>query len=419
MHSTCRALGSMLTSALGRRRPPTSHSGHDEGLRRVPYRSAFLSKVGRTELSKLCSARGGCFCGFAGRFGVEVRSCGVTFDLLCFTLPRVVMRNQRSLMGQGKSDEHPPHEELIVVMRNQRSLMGQGKCDEHPPHEELIIEPKALTGHDVGLHCVPNHSAFLSKVGRTELNKLCSARGGCCGGFAGRFGVLEWFSVRSHREDVAWSGGDAVPCVVCMLFVKVYPCYHIRGPTEANPLEVIMIFQLVECVSALGLSLHHYGHELIKEAYSNEVLNHVLRLDIVLGVMVMVSKDASEFLHVMPLGVRVKGTPRVRVECSGVEKAPVRLYEHPELIPQCSHLLNFDYCQIGVNPIAVDVVSASTPWTPTLIPASNDVDANFSDLHALQNQKFRKQGNSPIGELSPNGLRAIMSPHAWERSLSS
>ncbi|MQM19179.1 hypothetical protein Taro_052179 [Colocasia esculenta] len=56
---------------------------------------------------------------------------------------------------------------------------------------------------------------------------------------------------------------------------------------------------------------------------------------------------------------------------------------------------------IDVNPIAVDEVSASTPRMLTLIPASNDVDANFSDLHALQSQKFRKQGNSPIGELSP------------------
>ncbi|MQL73219.1 hypothetical protein Taro_005554, partial [Colocasia esculenta] len=135
----------------------------------------------------------------------------------------VVMRNQRSQMGQGKSDEHPPYEELIiileegvleeiqvevlplvdlgldhlstgsnsfakhrslgfrlavfcahlstadwasvdrwlfpelgvfclftsvdrnlgvcrqVVMGNQRSQMGQGKSDEHPPYEELIV----------------------------------------------------------------------------------------------------------------------------------------------------------------------------------------------------------------------------------------------------------------------------------------
>ncbi|MQM01874.1 hypothetical protein Taro_034633, partial [Colocasia esculenta] len=50
-----------------------------------------------------------------------------------------VMRNQRSQMGQGNSDEHPPYEELIVVMRNQRSQMGQGKSDDHPPYEELIV----------------------------------------------------------------------------------------------------------------------------------------------------------------------------------------------------------------------------------------------------------------------------------------
>ncbi|MQM00444.1 hypothetical protein Taro_033177 [Colocasia esculenta] len=47
---------------------------------------------------------------------------------------------------------------------------------------------------------------------------------------------------------------------------------------------------------------------------------------------------------------------------------------------------------------------------PTLILASNDVDAYFSDLHALQSQKFRKQGSSPIGELSLTALRAILSP---------
>ncbi|MQM17474.1 hypothetical protein Taro_050447 [Colocasia esculenta] len=44
---------------------------------------------------------------------------------------------------------------------------------------------------------------------------------------------------------------------------------------------------------------------------------------------------------------------------------------------------------------------ASTPWTPTLIPASSDVDANFSDLHALQSPEFREQATPTIGELSP------------------
>ncbi|MQL76462.1 hypothetical protein Taro_008845 [Colocasia esculenta] len=49
----------------------------------------------------------------------------------------------------------------------------------------------------------------------------------------------------------------------------------------------------------------------------------------------------------------------------------------------------------------VDVVSASTLWTPTPTSPSSDVDANFSDLHALQSQKFRKQATPTIGELSP------------------
>ncbi|MQL78878.1 hypothetical protein Taro_011299, partial [Colocasia esculenta] len=36
----------------------------------------------------------------------------------------------------------------------------------------------------------------------------------------GRFGILEVFLARSHCEDVAWSGGDAVPCVVFAFFIK-------------------------------------------------------------------------------------------------------------------------------------------------------------------------------------------------------
>ncbi|MQM17937.1 hypothetical protein Taro_050920 [Colocasia esculenta] len=50
---------------------------------------------------------------------------------------------------------------------------------------------------------------------------------------------------------------------------------------------------------------------------------------------------------------------------------------------------------------------ASTPWTPTLIPASSDVDANFSDLHALQSPEFRKQAIATIGELSPTFVKSI------------
>ncbi|MQL85170.1 hypothetical protein Taro_017687 [Colocasia esculenta] len=47
-------------------------------------------------------------------------------------------------------------------------------------------------------------------------------------------------------------------------------------------------------------------------------------------------------------------------------------------------------------------VSVQT-WTPILIPASSDMDANFSDLHALQSQKMREQdfSSSPRPSYSP------------------
>ena len=65
------------------------------------------------------------------------------------------------------------------------------------------------------------------------------------------------------------------------------------------------------------------------------------------------------------------------------------------------HVLEFwPKATLASSPGRWTSVSVQT-WTPTLTPASSDLDANFSDLHALQSQKFQKQGNSPIGELSP------------------
>ncbi|MQM13680.1 hypothetical protein Taro_046606 [Colocasia esculenta] len=46
MPAVCRALGDLLTSALGRRRPRMSRSGRNRGLRRVPNRDVLLGKVG-------------------------------------------------------------------------------------------------------------------------------------------------------------------------------------------------------------------------------------------------------------------------------------------------------------------------------------------------------------------------------------
>ncbi|MQM06076.1 hypothetical protein Taro_038897 [Colocasia esculenta] len=56
---------------------------------------------------------------------------------------------------------------------------------------------------------------------------------------------------------------------------------------------------------------------------------------------------------------------------------------------------------VGKADIARDEDGVSTIWTPTLIPASSDVDANFSGLHALQSRKSREQATPTIGELSP------------------
>ncbi|MQL75923.1 hypothetical protein Taro_008313 [Colocasia esculenta] len=53
-------------------------------------------------------------------------------------------------------------------------------------------------------------------------------------------------------------------------------------------------------------------------------------------------------------------------------------------------------------------VSVQT-WMPTLTPASSDMDANFSDLHALQSQKIREQGMASIGGMSPNDSQLVKS----------
>ncbi|MQL73420.1 hypothetical protein Taro_005768 [Colocasia esculenta] len=60
----------MLTSALGRRRPPTSRLGRDGDACRVLNGTQFITKVGQTELSMLCLAKGRSCYGDFGRFGI-------------------------------------------------------------------------------------------------------------------------------------------------------------------------------------------------------------------------------------------------------------------------------------------------------------------------------------------------------------
>ncbi|MQL70068.1 hypothetical protein Taro_002367 [Colocasia esculenta] len=66
------------------------------------------------------------------------------------------------------------------------------------------------------------------------------------------------------------------------------------------------------------------------------------------------------------------------------------------------------------------VILASTPgrlggvsiqtWTPTLILAFSDMDANFSDLHAQQSCKLLKQGMATHWGMFPNGSEGVLSP---------
>ncbi|MQL70917.1 hypothetical protein Taro_003272 [Colocasia esculenta] len=62
----CRTLGGLLTSGVGRRRPPTSRSSRDVGLRRVLNRCAIFKNPGRTELPQALLDQGGAAAGFPG-----------------------------------------------------------------------------------------------------------------------------------------------------------------------------------------------------------------------------------------------------------------------------------------------------------------------------------------------------------------
>ncbi|MQM07585.1 hypothetical protein Taro_040423 [Colocasia esculenta] len=59
-------------------------------------------------------------------------------------------------------------------------------------------------------------------------------------------------------------------------------------------------------------------------------------------------------------------------------------------------------------------VSVQT-WTPTLTPTSSDMDANFSDLHALQSQKIREQGMASIGGCPLTALSLSNRHGEWVR----
>ncbi|MQL75747.1 hypothetical protein Taro_008110 [Colocasia esculenta] len=58
-------------------------------------------------------------------------------------------------------------------------------------------------------------------MAKQSFNQFCSARGGCCGIFAGRFDCFEVCLACSRCKDPAWSGGNAGIALFFAFFVKV------------------------------------------------------------------------------------------------------------------------------------------------------------------------------------------------------
>ncbi|MQM16177.1 hypothetical protein Taro_049132 [Colocasia esculenta] len=64
--------------------------------------------------------------------------------------------------------------------------------------------------------------AMFCLSGRTELWEALLGQEELLQSSLERFGILERVLACSHREDVEWSGGDAVSCSVCTFFVKTW-----------------------------------------------------------------------------------------------------------------------------------------------------------------------------------------------------
>ncbi|MQL99795.1 hypothetical protein Taro_032518, partial [Colocasia esculenta] len=81
--------------------------------------------------------------------------------------------------------------------------------------------PRSRSGRNATLRRVPKRCVFLRRFGRTELSQALLDHGRLLRGFSGRFEDLVEFLAPSRREDVAWSGGDAVPWMVFAFFAEV------------------------------------------------------------------------------------------------------------------------------------------------------------------------------------------------------
>ncbi|MQL71602.1 hypothetical protein Taro_003903 [Colocasia esculenta] len=256
MHAKCHALGGLLTSGVGRRRPPTSRSGRNGGLRRVLNCYAFL----RNE--KLSSTGGGCCVGF-----LAIRGPGGVLDTFSPRGRRVERGKLRGISGfrvlrEGGANALVTHTEgvvhemdmfyMVIVLfgpfvydyKTERLFLCCVVQSRFDPFEVCpgvgtvvtVVVACARYGvpcYGTGLLAVSvlvpygnrsgkapaSHVAFRSQCRATSLSqvlcvfknpaeqsweKLSSAGGGCCTGFLvirGPGGVLDAFSPRGCRVE--------------------------------------------------------------------------------------------------------------------------------------------------------------------------------------------------------------------------
>ncbi|MQL76906.1 hypothetical protein Taro_009312 [Colocasia esculenta] len=84
------------------------------------------------------------------------------------------------------------------------------------------------------------------------------------------------------------------------------------------------------------------------------------------------------------------------------------VYQTPQKSVTVNNCQFWPKATLASSPGRLAGVSVQT-WTPTLILASNDMDANLSGLHAQQSCKLLKQGKPTIGGCPPMALKTIKS----------
>ncbi|MQM06110.1 hypothetical protein Taro_038932 [Colocasia esculenta] len=124
MAAACRVLGSQLMSALGRQRPPTSHSGRDVGLHHVLNRGAFLKRFWSNRAVASSTRPGEATAGISR----AIQTSGGVFGALSPRGRRMEWGRHRAMVGLRvlrKGVLHPvPEQQLRILLTRVQSPYG-------------------------------------------------------------------------------------------------------------------------------------------------------------------------------------------------------------------------------------------------------------------------------------------------------